>query len=180
MKALQSFDYFCFVLFWYWFFWGRVSLCSPSCPGTHFVDQAGLKHRNPPASASKVLRLKACTTTAQPSPLIFDARILTSLILCQSCTDNHIWVHKYSSPFTSRRHCFFLVLPEIWFLQFFWLLLYDSSWAFWKECCILYWHHIGHFGQLWIFFFFALMTIHWNISQDVWDLDWSKGRDTWI
>jgi hypothetical protein len=30
----------------------RVSLCSPGCPGTHFVDQAGLKLRNLPASAS--------------------------------------------------------------------------------------------------------------------------------
>jgi hypothetical protein len=43
----------------------RVSLCSPGCPGTHSVDQAGLKFRNPPASASRVLGLKACTTTAQ-------------------------------------------------------------------------------------------------------------------
>jgi hypothetical protein len=41
----------------------RVSLCSPGCPGTHFVDQAGLELRNPPASASQVLGLKACTTT---------------------------------------------------------------------------------------------------------------------
>jgi hypothetical protein len=47
-------------------FWGgagdfqdRVSLYSPGCPGTHFVDQAGLKHRNLPASASQVLGLKA-------------------------------------------------------------------------------------------------------------------------
>jgi hypothetical protein len=31
----------------------RVSLCSPGCPGTHSVDQAGLKLRNPPASASE-------------------------------------------------------------------------------------------------------------------------------
>jgi hypothetical protein len=38
----------------------RVSLCSPGCPGTHFVDQAGHKHRNPPASASRVLGLQAC------------------------------------------------------------------------------------------------------------------------
>jgi hypothetical protein len=30
----------------------RVSLCSPGCPGTHFLDQAGLELRNPPASAS--------------------------------------------------------------------------------------------------------------------------------
>jgi hypothetical protein len=29
----------------------RVSLYSPGCPGAHFVDQAGLKLRNPPASA---------------------------------------------------------------------------------------------------------------------------------
>ena len=41
----------------------RVSLCSPGCPGTHFVDQAGLKLRNPPASASRVLGSKACATT---------------------------------------------------------------------------------------------------------------------
>jgi hypothetical protein len=34
------------------------------CPGTHSVDQAGLELRNPPAFASQVLGLKACTTTA--------------------------------------------------------------------------------------------------------------------
>jgi hypothetical protein len=43
----------------------RVSPCSPGCPGTHFVDQAGLELRNPPASASQVLGLKACAITAQ-------------------------------------------------------------------------------------------------------------------
>jgi hypothetical protein len=37
----------------------RVSLCSPGCPGTHSVDQAGLELRNLPASASRVLGLKA-------------------------------------------------------------------------------------------------------------------------
>ena len=42
----------------------RVSLCNPGCPGTHFVDQAGLELRNSPASASQVLGLKACATTA--------------------------------------------------------------------------------------------------------------------
>jgi hypothetical protein len=30
------------------------------------VDQAGRKLRNPPASASQVLGLQACATTAQP------------------------------------------------------------------------------------------------------------------
>jgi hypothetical protein len=42
----------------------RVSLYSPSCPGIHAVDQAGLELRNLPTSASQVLGLKACTTTA--------------------------------------------------------------------------------------------------------------------
>jgi hypothetical protein len=34
----------------FFFFWDRVSLCSPGYPGTRFVDQAGLKLRNLPAS----------------------------------------------------------------------------------------------------------------------------------
>jgi hypothetical protein len=76
---------FCFVLVWFGLFWfglvwfglvwfglvwfGLVwffetgFLYSPGCPGTHFVDQAGLELRNPPASASRVLGLKACATT---------------------------------------------------------------------------------------------------------------------
>ena len=37
----------------------------PGCPGTHYVDQAALELRDLPASASEVLRLKVCTTTAQ-------------------------------------------------------------------------------------------------------------------
>jgi hypothetical protein len=51
----------CFVCF---VFRDRVFPCSPGCPGTHSVDQAGLELRNLPASASQALRLKACTTTA--------------------------------------------------------------------------------------------------------------------
>jgi hypothetical protein len=35
-------------------FQDRVSLYSPGCPGTHFVDQAGLELRNLPASAFRV------------------------------------------------------------------------------------------------------------------------------
>ncbi|GAB1300047.1 Mitogen-activated protein kinase 1 [Apodemus speciosus] len=48
-----------------------VSLCSPGCPGTHSVDQAGLELRNPPASASQMLGLQACaaaTTATTPPP----------------------------------------------------------------------------------------------------------------
>jgi hypothetical protein len=48
-----------FILFYlfnlFMIFRDRASLYSPGCPGTHFVDQADLKLRNPPASASRVL-----------------------------------------------------------------------------------------------------------------------------
>jgi hypothetical protein len=40
--------------FFFLVFRDRISLYSPGCPRTHFVDQAGLKLRNPPASASGV------------------------------------------------------------------------------------------------------------------------------
>jgi hypothetical protein len=50
----------------------RVSLYSPGCPGTHFVDQAGLELRNPPASASQVMELKAHTTTAWLTNIILN------------------------------------------------------------------------------------------------------------
>jgi hypothetical protein len=36
----------------------RVSLYNPGCPGTHFVDQAGLELRNLPASASAYAGIK--------------------------------------------------------------------------------------------------------------------------
>jgi hypothetical protein len=55
------FCFFCFSCFFFLFvlfFQDRVSLYSPGCPGTHFVDQAGLELRNPPTYASRVLGLK--------------------------------------------------------------------------------------------------------------------------
>jgi hypothetical protein len=52
----QHFIYLFYYYYYYFFFFlvfrGRVSLYSPGCPGAHFVDQAGLELRNPPASAS--------------------------------------------------------------------------------------------------------------------------------
>jgi hypothetical protein len=57
--------YFICLFIYLGFFQDRVSLYSPGCPGTHFVDQAGLELRNPPASAFRVLGLKACATTAR-------------------------------------------------------------------------------------------------------------------
>ena len=65
LPSLHCFAFF-FFFFFFLFFQDRVSRCSPGCPGTHFVDQVGLELRNPPASASQVLGLKTCATTARP------------------------------------------------------------------------------------------------------------------
>jgi hypothetical protein len=70
-------------VFCFFVFWDRVSLCSPGCPRTHSVDQAGLELRNPPASASRVLGLKACTTKPGLVFLFscFGSRVLVITIL---------------------------------------------------------------------------------------------------
>jgi hypothetical protein len=52
----------------------RVSLYSPGCPRTHSVDQTGLKLRNPPASASRILGLKVCATTAWLRQLVLNTK----------------------------------------------------------------------------------------------------------
>jgi hypothetical protein len=66
----------------------RISLYSPGYPGTHFVDQAGLELSNPPASASQVLGLKACTTMPGPTFIFF-----------WNCSRIH------RKPFSSNRLC---------------------------------------------------------------------------
>lgn len=43
----------------------RLPLSGLFWPGTHSVDQASLKLRDPPASASGVLGLKVCLTTPE-------------------------------------------------------------------------------------------------------------------
>jgi hypothetical protein len=59
-----------FYLFIYLFIFETGFLCIVLAdPGIHSVYQAGLELRNPPASASRVLGLKACTAT--PSCFFF-------------------------------------------------------------------------------------------------------------
>jgi hypothetical protein len=62
----------------------RFSLCNLGCPGTHSVDQDGLEFRNLPASASQVLGLKACATTAQQGGTSEESLHQTMI----ACTDN--------------------------------------------------------------------------------------------
>jgi hypothetical protein len=73
--VLKFFLFVCFFLFLFFFvvvvFRDRVSLYSSGCPGAHFVDQAGHELRNLPASASRVLGLKACATTPGLSAEVF-------------------------------------------------------------------------------------------------------------
>jgi hypothetical protein len=77
----------------------RVSLYSPGCPGTHFVDQAGRELRNPPASASGVLGLKACATT--PGWL----GVSKSFLLLANTPLRYSWV-------TSFKICISSLLPQ--------------------------------------------------------------------
>ena len=77
---------FCFLFCFFLFFRDRVSLCSPGCIGPPFVDQAGLKLRNLPASAFQVMGLNVCAT--MPGPYVsFIHTILIALSsdssLCQ-------------------------------------------------------------------------------------------------
>jgi hypothetical protein len=66
-------------------FQDRVSLCSPGCPGTHFVDQSGLELRNPPASASQVLGLKACATIAWQTKNFLNTHTTTICLVWYFC-----------------------------------------------------------------------------------------------
>jgi hypothetical protein len=95
--------FFCFVLFCFLVFQDRVSLYSPGCPGTHFVDQAGLELRNPPVSASQVLVLKACATTAQLIPLKLLMCRMTTVFLIKSRQVTPICFYTQIHP-TSHTH----------------------------------------------------------------------------
>ena len=57
-------------------FQDRVSLYCPGSPGTHSLDQTGLKLRNAPASASQVLGLKMCVITAWLYCLFFKFKLI--------------------------------------------------------------------------------------------------------
>jgi hypothetical protein len=108
MSYCASFFFF-FFFFGFWFFetgFHRVSLYSPGCPSTHFVVQAGLELRNPPASAFQVLGLKACAIT--PGCLSISLRPaglkdFTALTLGKSCLISRSRV--FVGSMTSSQRC---------------------------------------------------------------------------
>jgi hypothetical protein len=76
-----------FVCLFLFLFRDRISLYSPGCPGTHSVDQAGLKLRNPPVSASQVLGLKACATTPGKSQALKPRDLRQSFLANPVCQE---------------------------------------------------------------------------------------------
>jgi hypothetical protein len=82
------------------------SLCSPGCPSTHFVDQVCPKLRNPPASVSQVLGLKACAMTHhRPASNAF----LSSLTLAEWFQTFAYQLHQLRDLQTiSQERCFSL------------------------------------------------------------------------
>jgi hypothetical protein len=84
LASVCVFFWFCFFVLFLFFETGFR--CSPGCPGTHSVDQAGLKLRNLPASASQVLGLKACATMPGTSVCVLPHHMCLSQLtsLCQS------------------------------------------------------------------------------------------------
>jgi hypothetical protein len=80
-----------------------VSLCSPGCPGTHSVNQAALKLRDPPASASQVLGLKTCTTM-QPTRSLLQALHLFMPTLTCPHTQAHACSLSGSTPTRAHTH----------------------------------------------------------------------------
>jgi hypothetical protein len=84
----------------------RVSLCRPGCPGIHSVDQAGLKLRDPPASASQVLGLKVCATTAQQNKA-FKVFFFTGWAVVAHACNPSTWEAE-AGGFLSSRPAWFL------------------------------------------------------------------------
>jgi hypothetical protein len=99
-----------FCLFLVLVFWDRVSLCSPGCPGTHSVDQAGLELRNPPASVSQVLGLKACATTARQNASFKSKTV--DILLWRNQTHARVWVWEHRASSLDLLYYFSQVLDK--------------------------------------------------------------------
>ena len=84
------------VWFGFWFFETGFLCIALAVLETHSVDQAGLELRNPPDSASQVLGLQTCTTTARQEDVknMVSSRSTTLLALPQEYMGSKIGVHR--------------------------------------------------------------------------------------
>jgi hypothetical protein len=88
----------------------RVSLYSPGCPRTHFVDHAGLELRNPPASASQVLGLKACATTTTEHTMEYYSVVLLEMT---SLNLQDKWMELKTKQNKTKQNKTKLILSEV-------------------------------------------------------------------
>ena len=97
-----TFFFFCLVLFFV--FRDRASLCNNSgCPGTH-------THRDPPASASQVLRLKMCAIAAQPRAHVLSKVRVRKRRSRPDMGSSNLQAHPPATASTTRPHL--LILPQ--------------------------------------------------------------------
>lgn len=106
-------------------FLDRVSLYSPGCPGAH-SDQPGLELKNPHASASLVLELKASATTPRT---IFYFKFLSLLMKLKYLM--FLYLRLYMSLLI--RQVFFLSDTVVVFLKIFIIL---CIWVFYLCWCL--------------------------------------------
>ena len=97
----------CLVLYFLFFIFGdRDSLCSPSCPTTNFVDQAGPKLRSLPASASLSVCHLSCPHTGSFTKMVTVARYALNCQQEEHFPRPGLWVKRIPIivPFSLRIH----------------------------------------------------------------------------
>ena len=91
-----------FLLLLFVLFWDSVSLCSPLCPRTFFIDQVDPEIRDSPTSASQVLALKECAITSLACVSVFKIEsffpIACSYVVYSHCRQDKVrWMQLLRS-----------------------------------------------------------------------------------
>lgn len=81
-------------------FWGRISLCNPGCPGTHYVDQTSLKPQEKKKKTQNCLYLCLCLWAVRIQGMSHHTWILNafleiknmqSLLIASKPSDNRVF-----------------------------------------------------------------------------------------
>lgn len=75
------------------YFWGRVSLCSPGCPGTHDVDQTGLKPQIPTCLYLYLssVRIQGMSHHTWIINAFLEIKNMQSLLIASNPSDNRVF-----------------------------------------------------------------------------------------